>query len=93
MICPICKKEFIGDIKNPDYPFCGNTCRHIDLYNWFNEEYFFSNSIMTEVEEEPYQYNQEGPDCLECGNYINDKCIYGVQSAGKGFNCLEWSKK
>jgi endogenous inhibitor of DNA gyrase (YacG/DUF329 family) len=55
MICPICKKEFIGDIKNPNYPFCGSTCKNIDHYNWFEEKYVISNSIDME---EDYE-NQE----------------------------------
>ena len=37
MKCPICKKEVkAGD---PDFPFCGERCRIIDLGNWSAEKY------------------------------------------------------
>jgi len=37
MICPICKKEvFRGD---PEFPFCSERCRLIDLGNWASEKY------------------------------------------------------
>ena len=38
MICPICKKieTKIGD---PDFPFCSERCRLIDLGAWASEEY------------------------------------------------------
>ena len=35
--CPICKKEVaLGD---PDFPFCSDRCRLIDLGRWASEEY------------------------------------------------------
>jgi hypothetical protein len=37
MNCPICKKEVkLGD---PDFPFCCERCRLIDLGNWSSEKY------------------------------------------------------
>jgi len=37
MTCPICKKEVaLGD---PEFPFCGERCRIIDLGNWASETY------------------------------------------------------
>ncbi|HYW48383.1 MAG TPA: DNA gyrase inhibitor YacG [Bryobacteraceae bacterium] len=37
MKCPICKKEVaLGD---PEFPFCGERCRIIDLGNWASEKY------------------------------------------------------
>ena len=40
MICPICKKEVaLGD---PDFPFCSERCRIIDLGNWASEKYVIS---------------------------------------------------
>ena len=37
MKCPICKKEVQrGD---PEFPFCGERCRLIDLGNWAAEKY------------------------------------------------------
>jgi hypothetical protein len=35
--CPICKKEVI--LGEPDFPFCGERCRLIDLGKWASEEY------------------------------------------------------
>jgi endogenous inhibitor of DNA gyrase (YacG/DUF329 family) len=38
--CPICKKEVsLGD---PDFPFCSERCRLIDLGNWSSEKYVIS---------------------------------------------------
>jgi len=35
--CPICKKAVaLGD---PDFPFCSDRCRLIDLGRWASEEY------------------------------------------------------
>jgi uncharacterized protein len=40
MKCPICKKEVaIGD---PEFPFCSERCRIIDLGNWASEKYVVS---------------------------------------------------
>ncbi len=37
MKCPICKKKVKpGD---PDFPFCSEHCRDIDLGNWATEKY------------------------------------------------------
>jgi len=37
MKCPICKNEVApGD---PDFPFCSERCRLIDLGNWASEKY------------------------------------------------------
>jgi endogenous inhibitor of DNA gyrase (YacG/DUF329 family) len=37
MKCPICKKEVaVGD---PEFPFCGERCRLLDLGNWASERY------------------------------------------------------
>lgn len=37
MTCPICKKEV--EERNPEFPFCGERCRIIDLGNWASEKY------------------------------------------------------
>jgi endogenous inhibitor of DNA gyrase (YacG/DUF329 family) len=38
--CPICKKNVtLGD---PDFPFCSERCRIIDLGNWSAEKYRIS---------------------------------------------------
>ena len=35
--CPICKKEVT--VGTPDFPFCSERCRTIDLGNWAMEKY------------------------------------------------------
>jgi len=40
MNCPICKKEVkFGD---PEFPFCSERCRLLDLGNWASEKYVIS---------------------------------------------------
>jgi uncharacterized protein len=53
--CPICKKDVI--LGDPDFPFCSERCRMIDLGNWAAEKYVISspadpNAIREEHEEE-----------------------------------------
>jgi endogenous inhibitor of DNA gyrase (YacG/DUF329 family) len=38
--CPICKKEIAPG--SPDFPFCSERCRTIDLGNWASEKYKIS---------------------------------------------------
>jgi endogenous inhibitor of DNA gyrase (YacG/DUF329 family) len=40
MRCPICKKEVPPDA--PDFPFCSERCKLIDLGNWSAEKYKIS---------------------------------------------------
>ncbi len=35
--CPICKKKVV--LGAPDFPFCSERCRLIDLGKWASEEY------------------------------------------------------
>jgi endogenous inhibitor of DNA gyrase (YacG/DUF329 family) len=35
--CPICKKEVA--VGAPEFPFCSQRCRIIDLGNWASEKY------------------------------------------------------
>ncbi|HWB83720.1 MAG TPA: DNA gyrase inhibitor YacG [Bryobacteraceae bacterium] len=37
MKCPICKKEV--ELGAPEFPFCSERCRTIDLGNWASEKY------------------------------------------------------
>lgn len=37
MKCPICKKEI--QKADPEFPFCSERCRVIDLGNWAMEKY------------------------------------------------------
>ena len=41
MKCPICKKVEVAP-GDPDFPFCSERCRIIDLGNWAAEKYVFS---------------------------------------------------
>jgi endogenous inhibitor of DNA gyrase (YacG/DUF329 family) len=43
MICPICRKEVIRD--NPEFPFCSERCRLIDLGNWASGKYVISSPL------------------------------------------------
>jgi len=38
--CPICKKDV--ERGAPDFPFCSERCRTIDLGNWASERYVIS---------------------------------------------------
>jgi endogenous inhibitor of DNA gyrase (YacG/DUF329 family) len=52
MKCPVCKKEVQpGD---PEFPFCSERCRTIDLGNWSAEKYVISEpaSPQPELEDE-----------------------------------------
>jgi len=40
MKCPICKREVHEGA--PDYPFCSERCRLIDLGKWASEDYRIS---------------------------------------------------
>ena len=47
--CPICKKLVKKD--NPDFPFCSDRCRLIDLGKWASGAYVISSPV-TDIEEE-----------------------------------------
>jgi len=38
--CPICKKEVAPG--SPEFPFCSERCRIVDLGNWASEKYVIS---------------------------------------------------
>jgi endogenous inhibitor of DNA gyrase (YacG/DUF329 family) len=44
MKCPVCKKVEVqpGD---PEFPFCSERCRLIDLGNWASEKYVISTPV------------------------------------------------
>ena len=50
--CPTCKKIVLA--KDPDFPFCSDRCRLIDLGNWATEKYVISTpaSPADEMEED-----------------------------------------
>jgi endogenous inhibitor of DNA gyrase (YacG/DUF329 family) len=41
--CPICKKEVKRE--DPQFPFCSERCRTIDLGNWSAEKYVISTPV------------------------------------------------
>ena len=46
--CPICKKPV--ESGNPDFPFCSDRCRLIDLGKWASGQYVISSPV-TDAEE------------------------------------------
>jgi endogenous inhibitor of DNA gyrase (YacG/DUF329 family) len=43
MKCPICRKEITRE--NPEFPFCSERCRVIDLGNWASGKYVISSPL------------------------------------------------
>lgn len=41
--CPICKKAV--QAKNPEFPFCSDRCRLIDLGKWASGQYVISSPV------------------------------------------------
>ena len=41
--CPICKKKI--SLSSPDFPFCSDRCRTLDLGNWADEKYVISEPL------------------------------------------------
>jgi endogenous inhibitor of DNA gyrase (YacG/DUF329 family) len=48
--CPICAKEV--KLGEPDFPFCSERCRLIDLGNWSAEKYRISAPANPQQDEE-----------------------------------------
>jgi endogenous inhibitor of DNA gyrase (YacG/DUF329 family) len=46
MKCPICKKKEVV-LGDPDFPFCSERCRMIDLGNWASEKYVIPGPSVT----------------------------------------------
>ncbi len=55
MKCPICKKKEV-ELGDPDFPFCSERCRLIDLGNWASGKYVISTPI------QPGEAPQQGED-------------------------------
>jgi uncharacterized protein len=51
MKCPICKKKEVA-LGDPEFPFCSERCRTIDLGNWASGKYVISTPAASEDEEE-----------------------------------------
>jgi uncharacterized protein len=45
--CPICKKPTDSE-TDPDFPFCSERCRTMDLGNWSSERYVVSEPVIDE---------------------------------------------
>jgi len=46
-LCPICQKPSNSD-ENPDFPFCSERCKLLDLGNWASEKYVVSEPVIDE---------------------------------------------
>ena len=51
--CPTCKKQVKA--QDPEFPFCSERCRLIDLGKWASGEYVISSSLrdFSDIPEEP----------------------------------------
>jgi endogenous inhibitor of DNA gyrase (YacG/DUF329 family) len=45
--CPICRKPTSTE-ASPDFPFCSERCKLIDLGNWASEKYKISEPVIDE---------------------------------------------
>ena len=68
--CPICKKE-TDSMKSPEFPFCSERCRLLDLGAWSAEKYVVSDPIFDE-EEIPENDRR----ALREGKYKTDETIH-----------------
>ena len=48
MNCPICRKP-VDSESHPEFPFCSERCRLLDLGNWASEKYVVSESALDET--------------------------------------------
>ena len=45
--CPICRKATDSE-TDPEFPFCSERCRLLDLGNWSSEKYKISKPVIDE---------------------------------------------
>jgi uncharacterized protein len=45
--CPICRKASHSE-TSPEFPFCSERCKLLDLGNWASEEYRISEPVIDE---------------------------------------------
>jgi endogenous inhibitor of DNA gyrase (YacG/DUF329 family) len=50
MKCPICKKDVA--LSDPEFPFCSERCRIIDLGNWASEKYVIPSTSLPQSDED-----------------------------------------
>jgi uncharacterized protein len=53
--CPICRK--VVKASDPEYPFCGDRCRLLDLGKWASGGYVISSPITDTSEDAPETKN------------------------------------
>ena len=51
MKCPYCKKAEVK-IGDPDFPFCSERCRLLDLGAWASEKYVISTPAKPQIDDE-----------------------------------------
>jgi uncharacterized protein len=51
MMCPICKKVEVST-GDPEFPFCSERCRTIDLGNWALEKYRIPTTAAAQPEDD-----------------------------------------
>jgi uncharacterized protein len=49
--CPICRKP-VDSAVDPEFPFCSERCRLLDLGNWASEKYVVSEPLFDEQGDE-----------------------------------------
>lgn len=60
--CPICRKP-VDSAIDPDFPFCSERCRLLDLGNWAAEKYAVSEPLFDEEgDEEPESQKRKRDD-------------------------------
>jgi len=57
--CPTCRKIVLR--KDPDFPFCSERCRTIDLGKWASGGYVISTPIKNAGEDLQGDYNLDSP--------------------------------
>ncbi len=55
--CPICKKP-ADSAAHPDFPFCSERCRLLDLGKWASERYVVSEPVIDEPSPEKSDPNE-----------------------------------
>ena len=45
--CPICRKPTDSEAQ-PEFPFCSERCKSLDLGNWASEKYVISEPVIDE---------------------------------------------
>lgn len=59
--CPICRKP-ADSASDPDFPFCSERCRLIDLGNWSSEKYKITEPVIDEsAPDNSSEHNEHSP--------------------------------